>query len=80
MAALIGFGGPLIFILLFILINRNKTTTKKLGLYSILIYVLSVVCGIGGTIAMGLGSIFSGAIFPIVFVILFSVMIGNNAA
>jgi len=78
MAALIGFGSPIIFILIFIFINRSKTTNSKLILYSVLIYVLSLACGIGATILIGGGAIFAGIIFPVLFLIVFSVIVNNS--
>ncbi len=75
MAALIGFGGPLVFIILFIIINQKYLTTTSGIIYSILIFVLSVGTGIGLTIMYGVGSIFSGVFAPIFYAVLFSVIV-----
>ena len=75
MAALIGFGGPLIFIFLFVLINQKYLTAMSGIIYSILIFVLSIGTGIGLTIMFGVGSIFSGVLAPIFYVALFSAIV-----
>lgn len=72
MAPLIGFGGPLVFVVLFVLINQKYLTTTSGIIYSILIFVLSVGTGIGLTIMYGVGSIFSGLFAPVFYTVLFS--------
>ena len=78
MAQLVGFGFPLFFVLIFILMNKNKIATQRLTIYAVLIYVLSLACGIGSTILFGVGSIFSGVFFPLLFVVLFTVLAKNK--
>lgn len=75
MAALIGFGGPLIFILLFVLINQKYLTVTSGIIYSILIFVLSIGTGIGLSIMFGVGSIFSGLFAPIFYTGLFTTIV-----
>ncbi|MFK8005999.1 MAG: hypothetical protein AB8H03_06495 [Saprospiraceae bacterium] len=75
MAAFIGFGGPLIFILLFVLINQKYLTVTSGIIYSILIFVLSIGTGIGLTIMFGVGSIFSGLVAPVFYTTLFSFIV-----
>ena len=75
MAALIGFGGPLVFVILFVFINLKYLTTTSGIIYSILIFVLSIGTGIGLTIMFGVGSIFSGLIAPIFYTALFSAIL-----
>jgi len=75
MARLIGFGGPLIFILFFLLVNKKYLSISSAVTYSILIYVLSVASGIGITVLIGGGAIYAGVIAPIFYTILFSVIV-----
>jgi len=75
MAATIGFGAPLLFVLLFIVINYKRSTTPKLTLYAILLYVGSVALGIGSSIVLGVGAIFSGVIFPVILLIVLTMVI-----
>ncbi len=75
MAGQIGFGGPLVFVLLFLLINKNYLSVVSGGIYSILIYVLSVATGIGITILIGGGAVYAGVVCPIFYTILFSIIV-----
>lgn len=64
--AIIGFAFPLIFVAIFILIRKRTLSVGALVAYAALIYVGSLALGIGATILLGVGSIFAGAIFPII--------------
>ncbi|MFK7770561.1 MAG: hypothetical protein AB8F94_00425 [Saprospiraceae bacterium] len=75
MAAIIGFGGPLIFVVLFVFINLKYLTTTSGIIYSILIFILSIGTGIGLTIMFGVGSIFSGLFAPIFYTALFTAIV-----
>lgn len=78
MARLIGFGGPMIFVLLFLLINRKYLTSLSGLVYSVLIYILSIATGIGITTITGGGAIYAGAIAPIFYLVLFTIVVRNT--
>lgn len=78
MARLIGFGGPIIFVLLFLLINKKYLTPLSGFIYSILIYILSIVTGIGITTITGGGAIYAGVIAPIFYLVLFTIVVRNT--
>ena len=78
MAAFIGFGGPLVFVVLFVFINLKYLTTTSGIIYSILLFVLSVATGIGLTIMFGVGSIFSGLFAPIFYTGLFTAIVRGS--
>ncbi|MBR9919933.1 MAG: hypothetical protein GYB31_03780 [Bacteroidetes bacterium] len=74
-AQLIGFGGPVIFAILFLLINYKLLSKTQRVLLPVLLYVLSVAGGIGLSIMMGMGAIGSGFLAPLFFLILFTVQV-----
>lgn len=78
MARLIGFGGPIIFIVIFILKNRKHLTVTTGTIYSLVIYVLSIGTGIAMTTIMGGGAIYAGVFAPIFYVALFTIIVRKS--
>jgi len=78
MARLIGFGGPFIFIIIFLLINRKHLTAISGFLYSAGIYILSLATGIAMTTFMGGGAIYAGVFAPIFYLVLFTLFVRNS--
>lgn len=78
MARLLGFGGPIIFIVIFLLINKKHLTGTSGTIYSLAIYVLSIVTGIAMTTIMGGGAIYAGVFAPIFYVVLFTIVVRNS--